>query len=293
MTGPTTYIRIAARAVLLGTALFLFSCNAASNRSGISSTPEPAAPPKPVHIHPSFDLTLSGLKELTADTRPDIHARIMARPQYFLELMKKELTGSQDLFWLVDKSHALPADYRPADLAALSDYEDRLTLNRADLVLRAVVMPDLLAMVEAARQDGVVLPLSSTFRSYQYQDALFSRYVREEGEAKAERESARPGHSQHQLGTTIDFGSVTAAFAQSAAGRWLEANAGHFGFSMSYPPGMEEVTGYIYESWHFRYVGRVATTLQQEFFDNVQQYALAFYQSHHAQLAEHLLPAGG
>jgi D-alanyl-D-alanine carboxypeptidase len=139
-------------------------------------------------------------------------------------------------------------------------------------------------MSTRARLDGVVLDLSSGYRSYDYQDALFKRHVRELGLEQATRESAEPGKSQHQLGTTIDFGSITPAFARTDAGRWLSENAWRYGFSLSYPRGFEEITGYMYESWHFRYLGRDATLLEREFFGGIQQTMLVFLDQNRAEL---------
>ena len=91
------------------------------------------------------------------------------------------------------------------------------------------------------------------------------------GEAEANRFSARPGYSEHQLGTTIDFTSrraefdLTNAFGATPEGQWLDENAVRYGFVMSYPPDKEDITGYVYEPWHFRYVGEeVAAEVRRE-----------------------------
>ena len=118
--------------------------------------------------------------------------------------------------------------------------------------------------------------MSSAYRSYDYQAGLYNRHVEQLGKAAADRVSARPGHSQHQLGTTIDFGSIAAGYGETPNGRWLAAHAWRFGFSLSYPAGYEEYTGYDYEPWHFRYLGRVGTRLEREFFAGLQQRFLVF-----------------
>ena len=152
-------------------------------------------------------------------------------------------------------------------------------------------MPDLLQMVSAARADGVTLLFSSSYRSYEYQEAVYEREVKTYGQQAADRESARPGTSQHQLGTAIDFGSITDAFAGTRAGRWLAAHAREFGFSLSFPKGYEEVTGYRYESWHYRYITRPAAKLQKEYFDDIQQYLLEFLHDNRALLEARRVPA--
>ena len=250
---------------------------------GDAAAQDAGGPEEPVH--PAFDITqeeLEGqIRRAAAELRPPFGVAyapaILARPEYFLELMKQSFAEPPVFFRLVDKEHALPADYVPEDLVDLNRYRDRLVLNRGDLSLRAVILPDLFAMVEAARLDGITLDLSSTYRSYDYQAGLFQRHVDNLGLDEAERVSARPGTSQHQLGTTVDFGSITPAFADTPAGRWVAENAGEFGFSLSYPDGYEALTGYSYEPWHFRYISRVGTEIEAQFFGGLQQHFLEFY----------------
>ncbi|WP_018526821.1 M15 family metallopeptidase [Alkalispirochaeta alkalica] len=227
--------------------------------------------------HRDFTLTLGDLRELLAGESSRIAETILESPQEFLGLMGKALEMPRDLFVLVDKETPLPADYVPRDLVDLTKYQDRLTLNREGLSLRKILMPDLLAMVEEAAREGVILDLSSTYRSYAYQEWLFQYWVDRIGQERAERSSARPGSSQHQLGTAIDFGSVTGPFAEHPAGRWLAEKGWRYGFSLSYPQGYEDVTGYIYEPWHFRYISRPGTRLERFFFDGIQQYFLEFW----------------
>ena len=131
-------------------------------------------------------------------------------------------------------------------------------------------------MAEAARLEGITLTASSAYRSYDYQREVYNRNVREMGQEAADRESARPGYSQHQLGLVADFGSIDDSFAQTASGRWIAANASRFGWSLSYPEGFEEVTGYRWESWHYRYTGKDLAAFIDNYFGGIQQYALRF-----------------
>ncbi len=227
-------------------------------------------------------VTAEELSRIAAGAPENVRTRILKSPARFLELMVKVLNEPEDLTVLVDKQHALPADYAPSDLVALRNYY--LTLNKEDLELRKAVVPDLLAMVHAARLDHVVLALSSTYRSYAYQEKIFAMNVRQLGLKEAERESAHPGTSQHQLGTTIDFGSITPAFAHTAAGRWLAKNGWKYGFTMSYPEGYEKLTGYMYEPWHFRYIGIPAARAEHDYFDSIQQELLVFLHTHGPEL---------
>lgn len=227
--------------------------------------------------HPEFDLTLAQLRELVSDQSPAIRKAILAEPTVFLDYATQLLLRGADDLALVDKQNPLPADYVPQDLVPLERYADQLILNREELSLRAVIMPDLLAMVEAARQDGIQLDISSTYRSYGYQRDLFDYWVAELGQAEAERVSARAGTSQHQLGTTLDFGSITPAFAEHPAGVWLADHAGRYGFSLSYPEGYEETTGYSFEPWHFRWLSRTGTQMEARYFGGIQQHFLEFW----------------
>jgi D-alanyl-D-alanine carboxypeptidase len=229
----------------------------------------------PRTFHPLFTITPAGLEELTSGLPGDIQTGILTHPEEFLELFLEVDALPEEYLWLVDKQNSLPEGYEPDDLVYLRDYKG-LALNRDDLMLRETVMTDLLRMVSDAREEGITLLLSSTYRSYDYQEKVFAYHVERIGREAAERESAFPGKSQHQLGTTIDFGSITAEFAYTEAGKWLAENSWKYGFSLSYPDGYEELTGYIFEPWHFRYISPPAARFEQRFFGGIQQYMLTF-----------------
>ncbi len=159
---------------------------------------------------------------------------------------------------ILDTIFMLPAEYWPGDLVDTSS----AGLNAGYLV-RASTIADLRAMGNAARAAGAPIEVVSGFRSYSQQQATFDRWVQVGGYKQALRTSARPGHSEHQLGTTLDFTSAGGAapwqyadWAATPAGAWMAANAWRYGFVMSYPRDAFEETGYDYEPWHYRYVGR-------------------------------------
>ena len=217
------------------------------------------------------------LAVLPAEVAARSEAAIRADPDRFFRLLGAALDeskASSDLLVPVDKERALPPGFEPADLVSLNDYP--LSASRRDLRLRKPVVDAVLEMDKAARMDGVQLVFSSSYRSYTYQDGLFKRYAAQYGEAEASRFSARPGTSQHQLGTAIDFGSIDDSFASTNAGRWLAANAWRFGFSLSYPEGGEPVTGYVWESWHYRYISKPGAELERVWFGGFQRYLLDF-----------------
>jgi D-alanyl-D-alanine carboxypeptidase len=159
---------------------------------------------------------------------------------------------------LLDTIYLLPVAYAPGDRVSTAN----AGLNGGHTV-RSLVQTDLAAMVAAARAAGAPLQVASAYRSYQGQIATFQHWVDVGGLARALRTSARPGHSEHQLGTTIDFTSLGGAapwqyrdWGTTAAGGWMAANAWRYGFVMSYPRGSFAQSCYEYEPWHFRYVGR-------------------------------------
>lgn len=200
--------------------------------------------------------------------------QIKTDPEPFVEAIRTIMSQDPYLWRLVDKSHGLDPHYEPEDLDSLKG--GPYLLNRAGLQLRHKAALGLENMAKAARIDGVTLVISSCYRSYEYQKKVYERNVINMGQAAADRESARPGHSQHQLGLAVDFGSIDDSFATTIQSRWLLKNAWQFGWSLSYPENLEHVTGYRWESWHYRYVGPVVSSFIRTYFEDVQQYALAF-----------------
>lgn len=188
---------------------------------------------------------------------------------------KKYTQEDLPLYFLIDKKHKVSKDYEPKNLKKL-EKNNIYGISRNDLSLRPDVEEALQVMAKAALDDGIWIMVSSTYRSYSYQERLFQRYVDQDGEKAAERYSARPGTSQHQLGSAIDFGSITADFINTKAGQWLYKNAYKYGWSLSFPKGYEDITGYMHECWHYRYIGIQACALQKKYFNDVQQYMLEF-----------------
>ncbi len=179
-------------------------------------------------------------------------------------------------YFLIDKKHNVSADYVPRDMVLLEN-NTLFNVNKPNMTLRRDAYKSLQEMCKAALSDGVKLLVSSAYRSYSYQERLFNNYVRADGLEAAERYSARPGTSQHQLGMAIDFGSITDDFADTKMGRWVYNNAARFGWTLSFPKGYEDITGYQWECWHFRYVGNSAAKMQKKYFCDIQQYMLEFF----------------
>lgn len=192
-----------------------------------------------------------------------------------LEVEKNFRADDLSLYYLIDKKHAVGSDYVPRDLIPVKGNE-LWNVSRNDLSLRPEAYAALEDLSRAALNDGIKLLVSSTYRSYQYQEGLFNRYVKQDGLELAERYSARPGTSQHQLGVAVDFGSITDDWGDTKMGKWVYDHAADFGWSLSFPQGYEDVTGYMWECWHFRYIGKEACRFQKKWFGNIQQFMLEF-----------------
>jgi zinc D-Ala-D-Ala carboxypeptidase len=182
-------------------------------------------------------------EEETPETeKPEVEAPDKDNRKYIDgQELPKEPTYIKDIL-IANKQYPLPSTYSPGE-----SKEAREAFNE---------------MAAAAKLDGFELIAFSTYRSYDYQTGLYERYVERDGSEAADRYSARPGYSEHQTGLAFDIGEVnneqyyaSEKFGETEAGKWVAANAYRFGFIMRYPEGKEKITGYMHESWHFRYVG--------------------------------------
>lgn len=168
---------------------------------------------------------------------------------------------ADDLLLVVTQQFPLPASYTPPDLVLLTDYfESSLTLGQS-LYVRLIVVEPLQRMLAEMQAVGLRPSIISAYRSYQEQGLAWQWWASQYPDRVAIM-SARAGYSEHQLGTTIDFGSPAlnhlfhVDFANTTEGIWLANNAHRFGFTMSYPANSYDITGLKYEPWHYRYVGQ-------------------------------------
>jgi len=165
---------------------------------------------------------------------------------------------------LLDTIYKLDESYAPNDLVNLATIGFDKRFN-----LRSFVIPDLVRLLNAAKEAGNPLGIQSSYRSYNYQKSTFNYWLEKVGQEQALATSARAGHSEHQLGTTLDFKSPNGLapwdyddWAKTPAGKWLKENAHKYGFVMSYPKGKKDISCYSYEPWHYRYIGiEYATTV--------------------------------
>jgi D-alanyl-D-alanine carboxypeptidase len=161
---------------------------------------------------------------------------------------------------LLDTRYRLGAGYAPSDLVSVT----RAGVSGKGSI-RRIVLTDFTKMYRAARAAGAPFAVQSAYRSYTTQVSTFNRWVREDGYASALLGSARPGHSEHQLGTVLDLKTPggpepwdVADWGQTRAGSWIARNSWKYGFIVSYPKGKSpSATCYRYEPWHVRYFGRV------------------------------------
>jgi D-alanyl-D-alanine carboxypeptidase len=161
-------------------------------------------------------------------------------------------TNDPKSIWVVvNKKRPLPSDFTPSGLVNI--YNQKLTEQAAG---------ELKALVTVAGQQNVPLKAISGYRSYANQTSTYNAYVKKDGQAQADTYSARPGHSEHQTGLAVDLGNTNGAcdleicFETTGGGKWLAEHAYEYGFIIRYEKGKETLTGYQYEPWHLRYVGR-------------------------------------
>lgn len=173
-----------------------------------------------------------------------------------------------DIQQLVNKEHGLPADYVPPDLTKPNV---KFVYQTEEIKqMRKEAADALEEMFAAAEKDGVPLAAVSGYRSYQTQKVLYNNYVKRDGQEAADRYSARPGHSEHMTGLSMDIAgadgkcAASDCFHDTKEAQWLKENAHKYGFILRYPPGKEEITGYKHESWHYRYVGKPLATFIYE-----------------------------
>ena len=158
---------------------------------------------------------------------------------------------------LINGENALPQDYDANVRQYLVEIDPKYRNNNYVTQIHRDVYPYITAMVAAAQKDGVDLRVWSPFRSYAIQNDLFQKQVNRVGgdEAKAATVVARPGTSEHNTGLCADFNMADDAFESTPMYTWMCENAEDYGFILRYPKGKEHITGVIYESWHWRFVG--------------------------------------
>jgi len=168
---------------------------------------------------------------------------------------------------LVTLEYGLSRDFVPDDLVPLADYLSTTTTLGYPTEVRQILVEPLVQMIRDMQAAGLEPTIISGYRSYAAQSIAWNKWLRQEPD-RAAILSAPPGHSEHQLGTTLDFGSPELPeivgqediefhtyFYMTSESMWLVENAHRYGFTLSYPREAFELTGMFYEPWHYRYVG--------------------------------------
>lgn len=170
---------------------------------------------------------------------------------------------SKNYTMIVNKHYALDKDYKPEDIVPCSTmyaYDDNSLREEAYIAFKR--------LFNDAKKEGYTIIINSSYRDYEWQENLFQSYKRDSGLKYADSIAARPGHSEHQTGLTIDvatYNTPLAKFEDTEEFKWMSTNAHKYGFILRYPKGKEHITGYDYESWHYRYVGEeIATKVYEE-----------------------------
>lgn len=175
-----------------------------------------------------------------------------------------ELTDtSKDTLMIVNKHYKIEDNYKPDNLVTVDAEHGYPNKIRSD------VYEEFKKMYEEAKKDNVKIFIASPYRSYSDQNVLYTYYVNTDGKKNADTYSARPGFSEHHTGLAMDlipeYGLDLDTFENSDGFKWMQENAYKFGFILRYPKDKEYITGYIYEPWHYRYVGTsAATTIKNE-----------------------------
>lgn len=214
---------------------------------------------------PENKALLSSITAQSAEEEPEkyggnalIAGAILSEVQeLFHSFVKANL--QDEYLMLVNKEVRLEESYEPETLilpnvsfTASSDIIVRVMEEKAAKALEE--------LFEAAKEDGIILLANSGYRSYSIQKNLYETNLRVKGRAHTEKYSAQPGASEHQTGLAMDivaqdYQSLDEGFDNTAAFKWLSENAYKYGFILRYLEGKEDITGYAYEPWHYRYVG--------------------------------------
>lgn len=176
------------------------------------------------------------------------------------DITKYSLTDPSSIWVIVNKHLSIAQDFVP-DLT-VPDVKLRLNSNEEQMKINTSTAPAIKELFQGASQDKITLVFGSGYRSGKLQAQFYADYVARDGVSQADTYSARPGHSEHQTGFSADIISSDSAcnmqlcWADTTEGKWLADNSYKYGFIIRYPKDKQNITGYQYEPWHIRYVGK-------------------------------------
>lgn len=165
-----------------------------------------------------------------------------------------------NILLLVNKTHPLSRDYAADDMVTVDRTVDGVGTAETHMMRKAAA-DAMNRLIDGAEQAGYSIKLRTAYRSYDYQDTLFNSYASKHGEEEANKFSARPGESEHQTGMCADVSSpsvsygLSYSYGETEEGKWLSEHAHEYGYIIRYLKDKEDITGYVYEPWHIRYVG--------------------------------------
>ncbi len=198
-----------------------------------------------------------------------LYVNIGIDKDFYTDIKPSLRPGTKEI--LVNKFYVLQSDYIPNDL---EEIDDEYQVGGKMLVSEAAASFN--QMAKKAQQENLHIRAVSAYRSYDYQDNLYHRYVNRDGQTKADTYSARPGHSEHQTGLAVDVDNVTQTFdnfGNTEEALWMRANAYKYGFILRYTKENEFITGYQEEPWHYRYVGvQIASKMREENISSYEEY---------------------
>lgn len=180
-----------------------------------------------------------------------LHVNIGIDNEYYTNTRASKYLNKNTI--LVNKYNYLEANYIPENLENIN-----LSYARSGMKLVSEANKQYEAMAKQIEKEGMKIIATSSYRSYDYQVDLYNRYVNTDGKAAADTYSARPGYSEHQTGLAVDIHNGKkpyTEFENTEEFNWMQNNAYKYGFILRFPKDKEEITGYTYESWHYRYVG--------------------------------------
>ena len=210
---------------------------------------------KKYFIEQNLDSYLKYIKENNSNDCDDVIKRVNvgATKDWYTDYIDSNL--DKDILILTNKYNKLPNDYEPNDLKDISNVYSYGENQK----LRSEAYDAFITMFNDAKKNNVTLIINSSYRSYDEQEQTYNNYSTWYGKEEADKIAARPGFSEHQTGLCIDIMTYKTNrnnFEESDAFKWLQENAYKYGFILRYPKDKEYLTGYSYESWHYRYVGK-------------------------------------
>lgn len=165
----------------------------------------------------------------------------------------KEAKNLNTFYTLVNKYNYLKEEFVPNNLVEMTT-----PYSKEGIYLVEEARDNFYKLVDKAKEEGLTIRAISAYRGYTYQKRLYDKYVEADGVNKADTYSARPGYSDHQTGLVVDVDNTISSFenfTNTKEYQWMLDNSYKYGFILRYPSGKESITGYQFESWHYRYVG--------------------------------------